>query len=336
MPHSESTTLKNRIILSIILLFFTVTAGTSGYLFIEGWNIFDSFYMTVITLSTVGYQEVHPLSNEGKVFTIFLIFSGLGTVAYVLNYTIRFVLEGEIQEILGRRKMIKRIKELHDHYIVCGYGRMGRIICSELKSNKIPFLVVETEEIELNADDDLMIIHGDATRDDNLKTAGIERAKGLVSVLPSDAQNLYVVLSARGLNSKLQIVARASEDGAEQKLLRAGASKVVSPYHIGGIRIAHSILKPSIVDFIEFATMSGNLELQMEEIPIQRASGLSGIALDKTDIGKKLGVIIVAIKRGEEMMFNPTGKTVIGPEDTLIALGEASKLRMLEAMAKKY
>ena len=190
--------------------------------------------------------------------------------------------------------------------------------------------------IELDPDDELMIIHGDATRDDNLKAAGIERAKGLVSVLPSDAQNLYVVLSARGLNADLQIVARASEDGAEQKLLRAGANKVVSPYHIGGVRIAHSILKPSIVDFIEFATMSGNLELQMEEIPIHRTSGLSGIRLDKTDIGKKLGVIIVAIKRGEEMMFNPTGKTLLSPEDTLIALGEAGKLKMLEGMAQKY
>lgn len=336
MPYSESTQLKNRIILSIVLLVGTVSIGTSGYVFLEDWNIFDSFYMTVITLSTVGYQEVHPLSTEGKVFTIFLIFSGLGTVAYVLNYAIRFVLEGEIQEVLGRRKMKKRIHDLHDHYIVCGFGRMGRIICTELKANKIPFLVIETEEIELDPNDELMIIHGDATRDDNLKAAGIEKAKGLVSVLPSDAQNLYVVLSARGLNADLQIVARASEDGAEQKLLRAGANKVVSPYHIGGVRIAHSILKPSIVDFIEFATMSGNLELQMEEIPIHRASGLSGIRLDKTDIGKKLGVIIVAIKRGEEMMFNPTGKTVLCPEDTLIALGEAGKLKMLEGMAQKY
>ena len=334
MPYLESTKLKNRIVLSIILLILTVATGTSGYVFIEGWNIFDSFYMTVITLSTVGYEELHPLSTGGRVFTIFLIFSGLGTVAYVLNYAIRFVLEGEIQEVLGRRRMEKRIKELRNHYIVCGYGRMGLIICKELKSSNIPFLVIESEAVELDADDDLIIIQGDATKDDNLKAAGIERAKGLVSVLPSDAQNLYVVLSARGLNSSLHIVARASEDGAEQKLLRAGATKVVSPYHIGGVRIAHSILKPSIVDFIEFATMSGNLELQMEEIPINPASSLSGIPLDKTDIGKKLGVIVVAIKRGEEMMFNPTSKTVLGPEDTLIALGEAGKLKMLEVLAQ--
>lgn len=335
MPYSKPTKLKNRIILSIALLVLTVSIGTSGYALIEGWNIFDSFYMTVITLSTVGYQEVHQLSKAGKLFTVFLIFTGLGTVAYIINYAIRFILEGEIQEVMGRRKMEKRIKDLHDHYIVCGFGRMGRIICKELKSSKIPFLVIETEEVELDPDDDLMIIHGDATRDETLKAAGIQRAKGLVSVLSSDAQNLYVVLSARGLNAELQIVARASEDGADQKLLRAGANKVVSPYHIGGVRIAHSILKPSIVDFIEFATMSGNLELQMEEIPIHRTSRLSGITIDKTDIGKKLGVIIVAIKRGEEMMFNPTGKTVIGPTDTLIALGEAGKLKMLEAMAQK-
>ena len=335
MPYSESTKLKNRIILSIVLLLLTVSIGTSGYALIEGWNIFDSFYMTVITLSTVGYQEVHLLSKAGKLFTVFLIFTGLGTVAYVLNYAIRFVLEGEIQEVLGRRKMKKRIHDLHDHYIVCGYGRMGRIICKELKSSKIPFIVIETEELELDPDDDLMVIHGDATRDENLKSAGIERAKGLITVLSSDAHNLYVVLSARGLNADLQIVARASEDGADQKLLRAGANRVVSPYHIGGVRIAHSILKPSIVDFIEFATRSGNIELQMEEVPIHRFSGLSGITIDKAAIGNKLGVIIVAIKRGDDMIFNPTGKTVISPEDTLIALGEAGKLKMLESMAQK-
>ena len=182
--------------------------------------------------------------------------------------------------------------------------------------------------------EDLLILEGDATKDEILKEAGIEKAKGLISVLPTDAENLFVVLSARELNPNLFIVARAGEEGSEQKLIRAGADRVVSPYHIGGLRIAHTVLKPAVVDFIEFATKSGNIDLQMEEITIQDASALAGQTLDECGIGRDLGIIVVAIKKTSgDMQFNPTYKTAIKTGDTLIALGEISKLKALEDMA---
>jgi len=334
LPKREEDQIRSRVIFSVALLVLTISTGTAGYTLIEGWELFDAFYMTVITLSTVGYQETHSLSTAGRLFTIFLVFTGLGVVAYTANYGIRFILEGEIQQVLGRRKMEKRIKENNNHYIVCGYGRMGRIVCRELRSGHIPFVVIESEDMVINADDDIPFIRGDATRDENLRLAGIERARGLVSVLSTDAHNLYVVLSARGLNEKLQIVARANEDDAEQKLLRAGADRVVSPYHIGGLRMAHSIIKPSIVDFLEVATTSGNIELQMEEVPIAKKSRLPRTSIIEAGIGKDLGIIIVAIKREGNMLFNPTGKTVIKTGDILIALGESGKMKKLEELAK--
>jgi len=334
LVKSDEKKLKRRVILSVSLLFLIISTGTAGYSLIEGWDLFDSFYMTVITLSTVGYQETHLLSTEGRAFTIFLVVTGMGVLAYTANYGIRFILEGEIQQVLGRRKMEKRIKEINNHYIVCGYGRMGQIICKELKSSGKSFVVIENKEVEFDSDDNIPFITGDATLDENLRLAGIERAQGLVSVLSTDAHNLYVVLSARGLNEKLQIVARATEEGAEQKFLRAGADRVVSPYHIGGLRIAHSIIKPSIVDFLEFATRSGNLELQMEEIPLSQESRLPRTSIIDAEIGKDLGVIIVAIKREGNMIFNPTGKTIMNVGDVLIALGEAVKLKKLEEIAQ--
>lgn len=311
-----------------------ISGGTLGYVFLEGWDLFDSFYMTIITLTTVGFGEVHPLSRVGKLFTIALIVGGVGTVFYALSTAAKFMLEGEFEEIFGRKRLEKRIKELRDHFIVCGYGRMGRIICRELGEKKIPFAVVEKMPERLLAGKDFLIVEGDATRDEVLKEVGIERAKGLISVLPTDAENLYVVLSARGLNPTLTIVARAGDEGSEQKLLRAGADRVVSPYYIGGLRIAHTVLKPAVVDFIEFATKSGNIDLQMEEIAIQENSGLVGRTLDDSGIGRELGIIVVAIKEGSgEMRFNPTYKTAIKAGDTLIALGEISKLKALEDMA---
>jgi voltage-gated potassium channel len=228
----------------------------------------------------------------------------------------------------------KKIRELRDHFIVCGYGRMGKIICRELREKKIPFAVIEKMPEKLLEGRDVLLVEGDATKDEVLKEVGIEKAKGLISVLPTDAENLYVVLSARGLNPTLTIVARAGDEGSEQKLLRAGADRVVSPYYIGGLRIAHTVLKPAVVDFIEFATKSGNIDLQMEEITIGGNSGLVGLTLDECGIGRDLGIIVVAIKQeAGGMKFNPTYRTEIKAGDTLIALGEISKLTVLEDMA---
>ena len=327
--------MRKRAFLSLGLVFLVIISGTVGYSIIEGWTLFDSLYMTVITLSTIGYQEVRPLSYTGRAFTIILVFVGVGAVAYGINNGIRIVFEGEIQKAFGRRKLEKRLKSIKDHFIVCGYGRMGRIICNELKAKGVPFVVVEKEPPELDADEETVFVYGDATKDEILRHAGIGKARGLISVLSTDAQNLYVVLSARELNPSLFIVARAGEEGSGQKLLRAGADRVVSPYHIGGHRIAQTVLKPAVVDFLEFATRSGNLELQMEEIPVEGGSLIAEKTIHEAGVGRELGVIVVAIKRKDgDMKFNPVHNTLIKAGDTLIAIGETEKLKALEKLAK--
>jgi voltage-gated potassium channel len=285
--------------------------------------------MTVITLTTVGFEEVHSLSKTGKLFTIILILLGVGAFLYALSAATRMIIEGEIREIFGRRKLGKKIEELKNHYIICGYGRMGKIICKEMKENNAPFVVVENNpEVLVSIDKDILSLQGDSTQDSVLKEVGIEKALGLISVLSSDSDNLFVVLSARVLNPNLKIVARSSEEGAEKKLLRAGADRVISPYYIGGLRIAHTVLKPAVVDFIEFATRGGNLELQIEETDVKENSHFIDRSLDECGIRKDLGIIIVAIKRTSgEMEFNPTSASVIKRGDTLIAMGEKKNLR---------
>ena len=320
-------------VLSLVL--FIVAFGTIGYMTVEGWSFLDSLFMTVITITTVGFREVHELTPKGMVFTIILIVGGVGTALYAFTEGAKFLLEGEIRQLLGRKRLEKKIKELADHYIICGYGRMGRIIARELREEGVRFVAIEKDPPSLEEKEDVLMIAGNATRDSTLLEAGIDRARGLISVLPNDSENLFVVLSARGLNPNILIVARAVEEGSEQKLLRAGATKVVSPYHIGGLRMAHTVLKPTVVDFIEFTTQRGNLELQMQEVTIQEGSRLIGMSLEACGVGDDLGVIMVAIKQASgETRFNPTHQSVIRAGDILIVLGETSKLKRFEETAK--
>ena len=327
--------LSKKFIFPLILVAVVLASGTAGYTFIEGWNPFDSLYMTVITLSTVGFQEIVPLSVKGKAFTIGLIFFGLGVVAYAVNNGVRAIFEGEIQEVFGRRKLKKALDSLENHYIVCGYGRMGKVICNELMAKGMPFVVVEKESKELEVDDDVMIVYGDATRDELLLKVGVERAKGLISVLDSDAQNLYVVLSAKGLNQNLFIIARANEEGSDYKLKRAGADKVVSPFHIGGLRIAHTILKPTVVDFLELTAKTGNMEIQIEEVAVEAGSALANKTIKDADIIEKNGVLIVALKKKNgKILFNPPDNNLIEVGDKLAVIGEPEHFNELEQMAK--
>ncbi len=334
MQYRE-TTLKNKLFFSLALFIIVLLSGTVGYSLIEKWDFFDSLYMTVITLSTVGFQEVEPLSKTGKAFTIGLIFFSLGVVAFAVNYGLKAIFEGEFQDIFGRRKLKKALDSLVDHYIVCGYGRMGKVICNELKQKGIPFVIVEKEHQELDVDDDVTIVYGDATRDELLKSLGIEKAKGLISVLDSDAQNLYVVLSARGLNNGLFIVSRANEEGSDYKLTRAGADKVVSPYHIGGLRIAHTIFKPTVVDFLELTAKTGNMEIQIEEVLVEEGSILADKTIKDANIGGKKGIINVALKKKNgKIIFNPDTETLIGVGDKLAVIGEPEHFSQFEKMAK--
>jgi voltage-gated potassium channel len=325
--------IKHRLIYPVVAIIGVISFGTVGYTLVEQWNFFDSLYMTIITLTTVGYEEVHALSKAGRIFSIILILVGVGTMLYALGVGAKIILEGEIRDILGRRQLSKKIDNIKDHYIICGYGRMGNIICKEMDHNKAHYVVIESSpEVITTMDKNMLVLQGDSTRDRVLKEAGIERAKGLISVLASDADNLYVVLSARGLNPDLKIVARASDEGAQKKLLRAGADNVVSPYYIGGLRIAHRLLKPAVVDFIEFATRGENLELQMEEIKVSEKSHIDK-TLDECGIRKDLGIIIVAIKRDTgDMEFNPTSTSIIRTGDTLIAMGQMEQLKAMEEL----
>ncbi len=321
---------------SVAALISVIALGTLGYAMIEDWPPFDSLYMTIITLATVGFREVHDLSPEGKLFTIILIISGTGIIAYTLSSLIQFTLEGQLRKILGRKKLESRISKLRGHYIICGYGRIGKMICREFEAKPTPFVVIENDpdQLERLENSGYMYVSGNATDDTSLQTAGIDHAKGLITAVTSDTDNVYITLSARGLNPELFILARASEEGSEKKLLRAGASKVVSPYTIGASRMAQAILRPSVVDFIELATTSEHLELQIEEISIAADSELAGKTLINSSVRQSMGIIIVGIKLADgKMIFNPPPTQVIEPSSVLIILGERPSINQLEKIA---
>ena len=313
-----------------------LVGGSLGFVWLEGWNFFDALYMTVTTLTTVGYGEVHPLDRVGRIYNMVLILAGMGVMLYIVGSLARVVIEGELQAVLGKRKLIKHIKSLKNHYIICGFGRIGDIIARQLTGRGLSLVVIDKNPEHITRLEELgyYFITGDATRDEVLLEAGIERAKGLVAVVSTDADNVYVVLTARSLNSKLFIVARGEEPGAEQKLLRAGANKVESPYHMGGQKMAHTILHPTVVTFMELAMKEG-VEWSMEEIAVGQTSPLLGVPLKDSGIRQKLDLILVAIKRADgDMLFNPSHETPILAGDTLIALGLRKNLDALEAMVE--
>jgi voltage-gated potassium channel len=314
-----------------------IIAGTIGYTLIEGWPLFDSLYMTVITLATVGFKEVHELSPEGKAFTITLIIFGVGVITYAAGSVIQFMVEGRLTQVVGRRKMEKQVATLSDHYIICGFGRIGQLIAKEFLARPVPFVVVEKNPhlCERLARENCLFVQGNATDDDSLLAAGIERARGLITAVTSDTDNVYITLTARGLNPRLFILARAGEEGAEKKLMRAGASKVISPYTIGAARMAHAILRPSVVDFIELATTRENLALQIEEIEVSTSSVLVGQSLVSAGVRQTMGIIIVAIKQPDgHMLFNPAPTTEIVAGSVLIILGERPAITQLEQIAQ--
>ena len=334
MPGKTMNPVKD-LKISLLILLVLVSLGTTGYMMIEGWRFLDAFYMVVITLATVGFQEVHELSDAGRVFTILLIVVGVSVLGYTVGKLAQIMFEGEFQRFLGRKKVEKTIEELRDHYIVCGYGRIGSLICREFAAKPIPFVVVENnpEVIAKLTEDNVPFLRGNATEDETLLKAGIKRAKGIVSVVTSDTENVYITLTARGLNPDLFILARSGESGSEIKLKRAGANKVISPYHIGGSRMAQAILRPNVVDFIEIATGREHLDLTMEEIFIPEKSNFIGQNLKDAGLRKDTGVIIVGIKKASgTMVFNPQSTTVIAARDTLIVLGQPASIAKLESL----
>jgi len=321
------------IILSVLMAALVVIMGTAGYMLFEGWDFLDSAYMTVTTLSTVGYGEVHKVSRPGQIYTIVLIFVGVGFFLYVIGAVVQFMLEGRIRILLGRRRLDKKIDKLKNHYIVCGYGRIGMVLCKSLRTSPIDLVVIDNKpdlETEL-IDDGFIYVSGDATDETILLKAGINRAKGLIAVLGTDAENVFLVLTARQLNPDIFIMARATYSKSKSKLKAAGADKVESPYEMGAVNMAQRILRPTVTSFLDLAFTYKNKDIQMEEIPISVSSKLANIALKDSGIRQQFNLIIIAIKKRDgSMLFNPSFETVIYGGDTVIAVGEENNLQKLE------
>jgi voltage-gated potassium channel len=308
--------------------------GTAGFHFIEGWPWFDGLYMVVTTFTTIGYQEIHPLSHAGRIFNLALIVSGVSLVFLGIGSLTQALLEFELASFFGRRKMEREISRLSDHYIICGAGRVGRSAARELARRPAPFLIIEQSEAKAaRYNDEWLIMIGDATQEQTLRDAHIECARGLVAATTTDATNLYIVLTARGLNPRLKIIARASEEDAEKHLLTAGADSVVSPYLFAGQRIAQSFLRPHVVSFLDTATTHLGMDLEIGEISVPKHSSFAGKTIESSRIRQDRGVIILAIKREQGMRFNPSPEDRIEPGDYLIAMGEPGQLRQLEQMA---
>lgn len=323
-----------KILLLVALILLLFAGGTLGYVIIEGASLLDGLYMTVITLASVGYREVVPLSPNGQIFTIVLISLGVGTVSFTIFTIGGIVVEGQVRKIVGRRQLERQIQALKDHYIVCGYGRMGRVLVQQFQREGVEFVVVEDDEEKLmaHAPPDLLYIIGDATAEDTLEAANIREAKGLISAVASDAENLFITLTARGMNPGLFILARAFDERSEGKLLLAGADRVVDPYRLGGMRLAHAILRPAVVEFVELATHRAHLELAMEEVQVSANSSVAGLPLRDSRIRSRFGHMIIAIKKGDgSMISNPPPEIVLEEGDVLITIGKTETLTELEA-----
>jgi voltage-gated potassium channel len=310
-----------------------VVIGVLGYRILEGYTWLEAFYMTAITLSTVGYREVRPLSPAGQIFTILLLAGGVGAVFYTAVAVVEKVVAGEFQQFFGRRRMQKKITALSGHYVVCGFGRIGEVVCRELTSKPVLFVIVEQDEERVRQAEaaQYLVLQGDATDEKILITAGVVQAKGLFAALATDAGNVFVTLTAKELNPMLTVVARAETQRSERTLLRSGADKVISPYAMGGHRMAQAALRPAVVDIIDLATHSQSLELQLEEIGVPAHSPCNGATLQDSGLWEQPGVIVVAIKRASgKMLFHPAPGERIETGDSLIALAEAPQLKDIE------
>ena len=319
---------RQRIVYALTALVGLIMLGTIGFHRIEGWTLGESLYMTVTTITTVGYGDFYPTKPSGRTFAIFFMLLSVSTVGFVLSSTIQALVQSEILATFGERRRYREMSRLTNHFIICGAGRVGARIIREMQRAGVPFLVLEVnpQKVATFAEQGIHVIGRDATLEETLREAGVERARGLAACLPDDADNLYVVLTARDLNRNLHIVARAVEEQAESKLIRAGANRVVAPTIIGSHRMAQALMKPAVADFMDSVTAE-NLDLSFEEVEVAPASIYVGRSLRFTNIHAELNVMIVAIRRRDgEMIFNPSGDARIEAGDLLIAIGRAESL----------
>jgi voltage-gated potassium channel len=327
--------LARRVILLAGLFLFTLCVGTVGFRLIEGYPFFDAFYMTLITVTTVGYQELHPLSAAGRVFNSALILFGVSVVFFGVGAITQTLIELELHDPLGKRRARKAIMKMHDHFIICGFGRVGRNAALELRKTGAHFVVVDRSEqrVARATEAGMTALVADATRDDTLREAGIEQARGFVAALATDADNVFVILTARNLNPKLTIVTRASEEESESKLRRAGADIVFSPYSMAGQKLAQSLVRPHVVQFLDFAAESMGLDVMIEQFQVESGAALVSKTLSDLMLRKDAGVMVLAVRKPDgHMLFNPPADTRILAGDFLIVMGEQSNLRAFDGV----
>ena len=318
----------------LALIILMIFIGTLGFHVIEGWSFLDCLYMTVITIFTVGFKEVRELSPQGQIFTIFVILGGVGTALFAFTKIAEIAFEGGINKFWRRRRMEKELKNLKDHYIICGHGRMGKIVRERLEEEKLPFVVIDNKEEkleELKQTNSCLFIEGDATQEDILTKAGIKKAKALAALLPTDADNLYLVLTVRLVNPSIFVLSKALDEEAEKKILQIGANRVVSPYKLSGLRIAQGLIRPTLVDFMDLIIRRKELSLYMEELVIKKDSKLVNRNLAECDIRRTANVIVVAVKKpGEDIVFNPSPDIKMGTGDILLVIGDMDAVNQFE------
>jgi voltage-gated potassium channel len=318
---------------AIALLVSVVVFGTAGYTTIEHWSVWHAFYVTILGITTV---DVPPMSRGGQIFTVFLLVAGVGASLYTFTLLATVVVEGGLPKRLQRRRERRMLEQITDHFIICGYGRIGAIVAQQFRRQRIPYVVIErnADRVHTAIDEGALGVEADASREDVLKRVGIDRARGLIAVVGTDAENVYAVLTARVMRPDLFIITRAETEDATQKLKRAGANRVISPYQIGGMQIAQTAVRPAVVDFVELATNADNIELAMEEITIAPHTTFAGRSIVEANVRHRYGVIVVGIQREDRRMeFNPEPDTQIQPGDKLVVLGRPNSLKRLEADA---
>jgi len=327
--------LARRLLLIVLAIVTTLTIGTVGFTLIEHWPVFDAFYMTLTTMTTVGYTEIHELHRAGRIFNSFLIAFGVSTIFIAIGAMTQTIIELEFGDALAKRRNKRMIDKLKDHFIVCGFGRVGRGAAAELKHAGVPFLIVDInpDRVERAILAGMLAVVADSTRDETLRQVGIDRARGLVAALATDADNLFVLLSAKGLNPNIYVAARAAEEGAEAKMRRAGADAVFAPYAITGHRLAQSMLRPHVVQFLDFTTKDIGKDIAIEQVRVSEASPIVGKTIKDMQLGRDFGVIVMAIRKSDgEMIFNPTADTAVATGDHLIVMGRQEKLNTLERL----
>lgn len=325
-----------RLLWGVCALVIIIIAGVIGYVVIEGWSFIDALYMTIVTITTVGYAEVHPLSTSGRIFSIFLIVGGVSGALYTLSVIAGYIIEGHLGTTIGRRRMERTIAKLKEHFILCGYGRVGQEIARIFTEEGVPFVIIDKdrESIATAEKDGRLYVPGDATSDEVLEEASIKRARGLVIAVGNDADSVYITLSARGLRPDLFIEARASSSAAGAKLKKAGANRIIAPYSLGARRMAQLALRPTVVDFIDTVIYRRGRELQMENIVVGSNSALAGLTVEETRHRTKAAILAISKKDGK-LLANPQGEETIENGDRLIILGTKKQLAALEEICEK-